>query len=122
MKSDKTAAAIEVSNLRKNFGALEVLKGISFEAHEGDVISILGPSGSGKSTMLRCINMLEVPTAGQIRIFGEEIKTTTRRKQLVPADNRQIDRMRTDARELDTEVDPDGVPFKTVKYDLELGG
>ena len=54
-------AAVSVRDLRKSFGPLEVLKGISLEAQEGDVISLLGSSGSGKSTMLRCINMLEVP-------------------------------------------------------------
>ena len=54
-------------NLRKRFGALEVLKGISLDAHEGDVISILGASGSGKSTLLRCINLLEIPDEGDDR-------------------------------------------------------
>ena len=53
--------------------ALEVLKGVSLDAHDGDVISILGASGSGKSTLLRCINMLEVPDAGEVRIGGEPI-------------------------------------------------
>jgi octopine/nopaline transport system ATP-binding protein len=55
-----TAPAVSVDNLRKSFGSLEVLKGVSLSANDGDVISILGASGSGKSTMLRCINMLEV--------------------------------------------------------------
>ncbi|TIU75713.1 MAG: ATP-binding cassette domain-containing protein, partial [Mesorhizobium sp.] len=63
--------AISVKDLRKCFGDHEVLKGISLEAHKGDVISILGSSGSGKSTMLRCINLLEIPTSGSLRI-GEE--------------------------------------------------
>lgn len=88
--------AIEISGLEKDFGALKVLKHISFAANEGDVISILGASGSGKSTMLRCINMLEVPTAGTIRVFGEGIKTAMRRGKMVPSDRRQIDRIRTD--------------------------
>ena len=69
--SDKIA--VDVRDLRKSFGSLEVLKGVSLQAHEGDVISILGASGSGKSTMLRCINFLEVPDLGHIRITGEDI-------------------------------------------------
>ncbi len=65
---------ISLRNLRKSFGALEVLKGISLDAHKGDVIAILGSSGSGKSTMLRCINMLEIPTAGEVVVTGETVK------------------------------------------------
>ena len=57
-------SAISVKDMRKCFGDHEVLKGISLEAHKGDVISILGSSGSGKSTMLRCINLLETPDSG----------------------------------------------------------
>ena len=57
---------IEIKNLYKNFGNLEVLKGVDFKVNKGDVISIIGPSGCGKSTLLRCINLLEVPTAGEI--------------------------------------------------------
>ncbi len=55
-------------DLHKSFGALEVLKGISLDAHEGDVVSILGSSGSGKSTLLRCINMLEMPDSGEVTV------------------------------------------------------
>ena len=55
--------ALVARDIHKSFGQLEVLKGISLEAHEGDVISILGASGSGKSTFLRCINFLERPNA-----------------------------------------------------------
>lgn len=64
---------IKINNLIKTFGDLEVLKGISTEISKGEVISIIGPSGSGKSTFLRCINMLEEPTAGEILINGENI-------------------------------------------------
>jgi octopine/nopaline transport system ATP-binding protein len=88
-------AAVSVANLRKSFGALEVLKGVSLEAREGDVISILGASGSGKSTMLRCINMLEVPDSGEIRIGGEEIRLRKGRHGMEPADRAQVDRIRT---------------------------
>ena len=59
---------IEVKNLRKSYGALEVLKGVSFEVEKGEVVVVLGPSGSGKSTMLRCINHLEDYEAGDILI------------------------------------------------------
>jgi arginine/lysine/histidine transport system ATP-binding protein len=64
---------IKVENLYKNFGKLEVLKGISTTIHEGEVVAIIGPSGSGKSTFLRCMNLLEVPTSGKIWIDGQEI-------------------------------------------------
>ncbi len=93
--SPQTAPAVSVHNLRKSFGSLEVLKGVSLEAKEGDVISILGASGSGKSTMLRCINMLEVPDSGDIRIGGETIGLKKGRKGMQPADQRQVDRIRS---------------------------
>lgn len=64
---------IKINNLVKTFGELEVLKGISINVSKGEVISIIGPSGSGKSTFLRCINMLEEPTSGEILINGENI-------------------------------------------------
>lgn len=57
---------IEVKGLKKNFGALEVLKGIDETIHKGEVVSIIGPSGSGKSTFLRCLNLLEKPSSGQV--------------------------------------------------------
>jgi octopine/nopaline transport system ATP-binding protein len=87
---------VQVRDLRKSFGQLEVLKGISLDTREGDVISILGASGSGKSTMLRCINMLEVPDSGEVRIGGEEIKLKKgRRGRMEPADGAQVDRIRS---------------------------
>lgn len=64
---------IRVIDVHKYFGTLEVLKGISFEVHRGSVVSMIGASGSGKSTLLRCINYLEVPTAGDIQIDGESL-------------------------------------------------
>ncbi len=57
---------IEIKNLHKNFGKLEVLKGVDLDIYKGEVISIIGSSGSGKSTLLRCINLLEYPTSGNI--------------------------------------------------------
>ena len=64
---------IKIKDLKKKYGNLEVLKGISTVIKEGEVISIIGPSGSGKSTFLRCINRLEEPTSGEIRINGKNI-------------------------------------------------
>ncbi|WNS74153.1 amino acid ABC transporter ATP-binding protein [Bacillus sp. DTU_2020_1000418_1_SI_GHA_SEK_038] len=64
---------IKIEKLYKQFGKLEVLKGISTTIKEGEVVAIIGPSGSGKSTFLRCINLLESPTAGQIWIGDQDI-------------------------------------------------
>ena len=65
--------AIDVRNLQKAFGDLEVLQGIDFTVETGEVVCVLGPSGSGKSTLLRCLNRLEEPNGGQILIDGEDI-------------------------------------------------
>ena len=70
MNSD---AAIKVEDLHKNFGELEVLKGIDFRVDHGEVVCVIGPSGSGKSTLLRCVNRLEEPTSGKIYIEGVDI-------------------------------------------------
>ncbi|MFS4583564.1 ABC transporter ATP-binding protein [Phaeobacter sp. C3_T13_0] len=86
------AEAIRVDNLHKSFGSLEVLKGVSLTAKQGDVVAIIGGSGSGKSTMLRCINFLETPNSGEIKIAGEKIAM---RSDGRPADRRQIERIRT---------------------------
>ena len=64
---------IKVENLKKNFGAVNVLKGVNAEVKKGECICIIGPSGSGKSTFLRCINLLEVPTEGKIYVDGTDI-------------------------------------------------
>ena len=61
---------IEIKNLKKSFGELEVLKGIDLHIDEGEVVVIIGPSGSGKSTLLRCINFLEEPTSGTVEVDG----------------------------------------------------
>lgn len=90
-----TAEALVVEDLYKSFGDQEVLKGVSLTAHEGDVLSIIGASGSGKSTFLRCINLLEQPSAGEIRVGGEQIRFTTKRGVRVPADMKQVERLRS---------------------------
>ena len=64
---------ISVKGLKKNFEGLEVLKGIDVEINKGDVICVIGPSGSGKSTFLRCLNLLEKPTGGNIIFEGEDL-------------------------------------------------
>lgn len=61
-------AILEVNNLKKNFGSLEVLKGIDFSLEKGESLAMIGASGSGKTTLLRCLNFLERPTSGQIRV------------------------------------------------------
>ncbi|MDP7581668.1 MAG: ATP-binding cassette domain-containing protein, partial [SAR324 cluster bacterium] len=74
----------------------EVLKGISLEAHEGDVIALLGASGSGKSTFLRCLNLLETPTSGKVYVGGELIRMKKDRYgETVPEDIKQVERLRT---------------------------
>lgn len=71
--ADRTDVKISVKNLKKNFGSLEVLKDISLEVTEGEVVVLIGPSGSGKSTFLRCLNQLEKATSGQIVIDGFDV-------------------------------------------------
>ncbi|GHA35055.1 peptide ABC transporter ATP-binding protein [Streptomyces spiroverticillatus] len=66
-------AAIEVRDLHKSFGALEVLSGIDFSVAYGEVVCVIGPSGSGKSTLLRCVNLLEEPTSGTVWVAGDEV-------------------------------------------------
>ena len=68
-----TDVILETQNLKKSFGKLEVLKGISTQIHKGEVVSIIGPSGGGKSTFLRCLNLLETPEEGKILFKGENI-------------------------------------------------
>jgi len=88
-------AALLVEDIHKRFANVEVLKGVSLTARDGDVISVIGASGSGKSTMLRCINLLEIPDAGRIVVNGEEIAMkTTRAGRLQPADPKQVARIR----------------------------
>ncbi|MGF1696104.1 ATP-binding cassette domain-containing protein [Vibrio kyushuensis] len=92
----KDVPALDIKELHKTFGQNEVLKGISLEAHKGDVISIIGSSGSGKSTFLRCINLLETPTAGDIWVNGELIEMKNNRQgEAVPVNEKQVQRIRS---------------------------
>ncbi|GAA2189801.1 amino acid ABC transporter ATP-binding protein [Micromonospora lupini] len=73
MTTTPSRPAVEIRDLHKSFGALEVLKGIDFEVGQGEVVCVIGPSGSGKSTLLRCVDLLEEPTAGRIWVNGVEM-------------------------------------------------
>ncbi|AZC38648.1 ABC transporter ATP-binding protein [Pseudomonas chlororaphis] len=87
---------LEIQDLHKNYGAHQVLKGVSLQAKAGDVISLIGSSGSGKSTFLRCINLLEQPSAGSILLNGEPLKLRANKLgSLKAADPRQLQRMRS---------------------------
>ncbi|MFT4674447.1 MAG: arginine/ornithine transport system ATP-binding protein [Reinekea sp.] len=89
------APALVTTDIHKQFGDHEVLKGISMRAQKGDVISLIGSSGSGKSTFLRCINLLEVPTSGDIQVHGETIEFKTDKRGLrIPANIRQVEQIR----------------------------
>ena len=68
-----TDVILRTENLVKNFGDLQVLRGISTEIKRGEVVSIIGPSGGGKSTFLRCLNLLEEPTAGKVFFYDQDI-------------------------------------------------
>ena len=83
-------AALVAEDVHKSFGSLEVLKGVSLTANEGDVIAMLGSSGSGKSTFLRCVNLLETPDSGNVYVSGELIRMTrTKTGEVTPADSDQ---------------------------------
>lgn len=69
---------LTVNGLKKNYGAIEVLRDISFNLKRGETLALIGPSGSGKSTCLRCVNFLERPTAGEIHLEGERIGRLTK--------------------------------------------
>ncbi len=70
------APMVEIKNIHKRFGKLEVLKGVDFEVQEGETVCLIGSSGSGKSTLLRCINLLEHADDGQILVFGQDVLHT----------------------------------------------
>ena len=87
--------ALNLKDIHKNYGSLEVLKGVSLTAHDGDVISILGSSGSGKSTLLRCINLLEKPSSGEIFIGQEKLELIEKKGELVAKNTKQLEKLRS---------------------------
>lgn len=88
-------AALEVVDIHKRYGENEVLRGVDLTAYDGDVISIIGSSGSGKSTLLRCLNLLEQPSRGEIRLRGEALSLRAdRHGDLQAVDHKQLERMR----------------------------
>ena len=86
--------ALRLTGLRKSFGPVEVLRGITLAAADGDVIALIGASGSGKSTLLRCIPLLETPDSGEVAIAGETIRMRKGRGGAVAADPAQVNRLR----------------------------
>jgi ABC-type histidine transport system ATPase subunit len=86
---------VELDQIHKSFGDIEVLKGVSMTAREREVVSLIGSSGSGKSTLLRCINMLEVPDSGTVKVAGETIALAGVPPHRRVADEAQIRRIRS---------------------------
>lgn len=86
---------IEIQDLHKAYGALEVLKGVSVKANRGDVVSLIGSSGSGKSTLLRCANLLEDSQKGNIHFCGEPVSWHGEGLRRHPSDHKQVIRIRT---------------------------
>lgn len=140
-------APIEIRDLHKNFGDLEVLKGIDLSIAHGEVVCVIGPSGSGKSTLLRCVNRLEDPTSGMILIEGEDItdpdadidKIRTRigmvfqqfnlfphltvLENLTVAQTKVLKRSKTEAEQVAMEMlENVGVPEKANEYPIRLSG
>lgn len=89
------APVIEISNLHKAFGTLEVLKGVSIVAPKGHVVSLIGSSGSGKSTLLRCCNLLEDSQQGEIKFNGEAVAWKGKGDNRRPSNAEQVLRIRT---------------------------
>ena len=88
--------ALEIRNLIKSFGNLEVIRGLSLTAKKGEVICIIGSSGSGKSTLLRCVNLLETPDSGEVYVNGELLKMKRDKNgKLIPVEKNQVDRIRS---------------------------
>ncbi|WP_371054761.1 ABC transporter ATP-binding protein [Rhodosalinus sp. K401] len=90
-----TDPVIEIRDLHKSYGELEVIKGVDITARRGDVVSLIGSSGSGKSTLLRCANLLEDSQQGDILFKGEPVKWKGTGLHRHPADPRQVLRIRT---------------------------
>ncbi len=87
-------AQLSIRALRKRFGDVEVLNGVSLEARRGEVIALVGASGSGKSTLLRCVNLLETPDEGEVALSGERIEIRRDRRGVAAADPEKLRRLR----------------------------
>ncbi|MFT4151383.1 MAG: amino acid ABC transporter ATP-binding protein [Paracoccaceae bacterium] len=95
MTTDRPTPVIQITNLHKSYGQLEVLKGVDLTAPKGHVISLIGSSGSGKSTLLRCCNLLEDSQQGDILFEGEAVRWKGEGLRRHPADRAQVTRIRT---------------------------
>ncbi|PTX56440.1 amino acid ABC transporter ATP-binding protein (PAAT family) [Litoreibacter ponti] len=93
--SANTPPVLEIRDLHKAYGALEVLKGVSLRAEAGQVVSLIGSSGSGKSTLLRCANLLEDSQQGEVLFCGEGVTWKGAGHARRPADAKQVTRIRT---------------------------
>ncbi|WP_417308269.1 ABC transporter ATP-binding protein [Devosia sp.] len=91
---NSTPPVIELADIHKSYGDIAVLKGVSLTARQGEVVALIGSSGSGKSTLLRCINMLEVPEEGTVKIGGETVELSGKPRK--PSNERQIRRIRSE--------------------------
>jgi len=88
--------ALEIRNLKKSFGNLEVIRGLSLTAKKGEVLCIIGSSGSGKSTLLRCVNLLDIPDSGEVYVNGELLKMKKDKNgKSIPVEQKQVDRIRS---------------------------
>jgi len=90
-----TQPILQIQNLHKSFGKLEVLKGIDLDIHLGEVVVVIGPSGSGKSTLLRCVNFLEKPNQGHVLFKGEEVGQRSVNGKMVALPERVLDMQRS---------------------------
>ena len=95
MTATSDTPVIELRNIHKSYGDLEVIKGVDLTAHKGDVIALIGSSGSGKSTLLRCVNLLETAQQGDIIIGGEFVSWSRGSADRQPKDADQVRRFRT---------------------------
>jgi len=93
---DAHGIAVRVTGLEKSFGGLKVIRGVSLQAEESSVLTIIGASGSGKSTLLRCLNLLEMPDRGELKIAGEQVRfERDRLGRTTGADRAQVQRLRS---------------------------
>ena len=94
-KTENGTAVIELRDIHKSYGNVEVIKGVDLKAHKGDVVVLIGSSGSGKSTLLRCVNLLETAQGGDIIIEGEPVVWKEKSSGRQPADADQVRKFRT---------------------------